>query len=249
MKIQVVSDLHTEFGESGMFMPCNIQGDVLLVAGDTGSDPQKIREFLLRYNKVPIIIVLGNHEFYGNDLSEIREQYAEALFQPGDNLFLLDNKELTLPQFPGYTFFGSTLWTDLLKADEDQIQQYMNDYHLIKKNGWKIKPEFTKGEHSRAKMFLDSSMSACRNKKIVLTHHLPSFQSVPIKYMGHFLNAAYASNLEELIYNHQPVLWVHGHTHDSKDFYLENTRIVCNPHGYYKQGENCQFNPEFVIEV
>ena len=249
MKIQIVSDLHTEFGESGNFLPSNIVGDVLLIAGATGSDPYKVREFLLRCNKVPVIIVLGNHEYYGNDVFEVREQYQEALFCPEKNLFLLDNKELTLPQFPGYSFFGATLWTDLLKADEDQIQHYMNDYHLIKKGGWKIKPEYTKKEHSVSKMFLDSAMSVCRNKKIVVTHHLPSFQSVPLKFMGNFLNPAYASNLEELIYKHQPVLWVHGHTHDNQDFYLGNTRIACNPHGYYKHGENFKFNPEFIVEV
>jgi hypothetical protein len=40
---------------------------------------------------------------------------------------------------------------------------------------------------------------------------------------------------------------VHGHTHDSVDYHVGGTRIVCNSHGY--GNENPAFNPGLVIEV
>lgn len=46
-------------------------------------------------------------------------------------------------------------------------------------------------------------------------------------------------------------LWIHGHTHDSFDYLLNGTRVVCNPRGYVKDGvnENPRFDPELMIEV
>jgi len=177
-------------------------------------------------------------------------KYKEVLDSPQENLYLLYNEELILPQFPGYSFFGATLWTDLATGDPEKIARYMNDYHQIKILGdTKFRPSHTRKEHVKSRQYLDQRMSLCKNKKIVLTHHLPSYQSTPHKYIGDFLNAAYASNLEELIFKHQPLLWAHGHTHSSTDYYLGNTKVVCNPYGYFQQEENSRFNPEFVVEV
>ena len=46
-------------------------------------------------------------------------------------------------------------------------------------------------------------------------------------------------------------LWVHGHTHDSFDYTVNGTRVVCNPRGYAKNGvdENAGFDPNFTIRV
>ena len=42
-----------------------------------------------------------------------------------------------------------------------------------------------------------------------------------------------------------------GHTHDSFDYPLGATRVVCNPRGYSQNGvnENPAFNPSFQLEV
>ncbi|MEO8655932.1 MAG: metallophosphoesterase, partial [Ramlibacter sp.] len=46
-------------------------------------------------------------------------------------------------------------------------------------------------------------------------------------------------------------LWIHGHTHDSFDYRMNGTRVVCNPRGYAKNGvnENARFDPDFIAEV
>lgn len=40
-------------------------------------------------------------------------------------------------------------------------------------------------------------------------------------------------------------------SHDSFDYVLNGTRVICNPRGYAKAGtnENARFDPDFTIEV
>jgi methylphosphotriester-DNA--protein-cysteine methyltransferase len=44
---------------------------------------------------------------------------------------------------------------------------------------------------------------------------------------------------------------VHGHTHDSFDYVVNGTRVLCNPRGYAKDGvnENVRFDPDLLVEV
>ena len=47
------------------------------------------------------------------------------------------------------------------------------------------------------------------------------------------VNGAYSSDLSEFILDHPQIkLWTHGHTHDTFDYMIGSTRIVCNPRGY-----------------
>jgi hypothetical protein len=45
----------------------------------------------------------------------------------------------------------------------------------------------------------------------------------------------------------RPALWVHGHTHDSYDYWVGSTRVVCNPRGY--DDENIAFDPVLVVRM
>ena len=49
-------------------------------------------------------------------------------------------------------------------------------------------------------------------------HHLPHARSIPQRFTGDLLNAAYASDLSDMIEARCPALWVHGHTHASCDY-------------------------------
>jgi calcineurin-like phosphoesterase family protein len=87
-------------------------------------------------------------------------------------------------------------------------------------------------------------------KTVVITHHLPSAQSVAERYKPSLTSACFASNLDDLM--GASVLWIHGHTHDSMDYVLHGTRVVCNPRGYSRSSatqENKEFNPTLVMVV
>ena len=84
---------------------------------------------------------------------------------------------------------------------------------------------------------------------VVLAHHPPSRRSIGGRYADDALSPAYASNLDELVENSGAALWVHGHTHISRDYRIGATRVVCNPRGYYGYELNPEFDPNLVIEV
>jgi hypothetical protein len=46
-------------------------------------------------------------------------------------------------------------------------------------------------------------------------------------------------------------VWIHGHTHDSFDYFLNGTRVVCKPRGYVKDGvnENPLFDANFLVKI
>ena len=112
MKIQVFSDIHLEFG--GRLPEQNPAADVIVIAGDTVpvEGNRKImlwQDIYFKYGqgKTPIIYVLGNHEFYGGNLTDIRkwskvmcDKYGFHLLDPGS--VVID----------GVRFIGGTLWTD-----------------------------------------------------------------------------------------------------------------------------------------
>lgn len=41
--------------------------------------------------------------------------------------------------------------------------------------------------------------------------------------------------------------WFFGHTHDSFDYKVSETRVICNPKGY--GSENKDFNPNLIIHL
>ena len=68
---------------------------------------------------------------------------------------------------------------------------------------------------------------------------------------GSPLNAIFVSDAEPLVAASGARLWIHGHTHDSFDYQVQGTRVLCNPRGYAKDGndENPLFDPRLVVEV
>jgi Icc-related predicted phosphoesterase len=87
-----------------------------------------------------------------------------------------------------------------------------------------------------------------------MTHHAPTYLSIVPGYRDSQLNYLYCSNLEDLIFETQPDVWVHGHTHASVDYDVGKTRVVTNPRGYIGYGkgggpENPNFNPNFIVEI
>jgi hypothetical protein len=99
-------------------------------------------------------------------------------------------------------------------------------------------------------------------KTVVVTHHCPGWGSVAERYKKDWITPCFASDLVRLM--GPPVsLWIHGHTHDSFDYVVRGTRVICNPRGYcyvFKNPgehgarqtikcENPDFAPGLVVEI
>lgn len=86
-------------------------------------------------------------------------------------------------------------------------------------------------------------------KKIVVTHHVPTFINYPPEYFGDVLNEAFAVNLTDYIYEHGPDYWIYGHHHKNiPDFKIGNTQLVTNQMGYVQNRENELFNNAKILK-
>jgi Icc-related predicted phosphoesterase len=154
---------------------------------------------------------------------------------------------------------GATLWTDFaLYGSEPRIveramaiaAQAMVDYRLIRMHGSRmLRPLDTLNIHQQQLGWLTQQLAEPTvHATVVITHHLPHPSSVHPKYTGDGLNPSFASDLSALV--REPVkVWIHGHTHESMDYVVNGTRVVCNPRGYLPQEPNAAFDGGLVVEV
>jgi predicted phosphohydrolase len=110
MKLQILSDLHTEFAE---FSPPETGADVVILAGDIGVGLGGIEWAASQFPNQPVIYVPGNHEYYGHDITLI----DELVKQSPENIHVLNNDAMVLN---GVRFLGSTLWTDFRLDGESE---------------------------------------------------------------------------------------------------------------------------------
>ncbi|SHL29057.1 metallophosphoesterase family protein [Chryseobacterium contaminans] len=130
-------------------------------------------------------------------------------------------------------------------------QPKMNDYKKITRDPSysKLRTIDTFKIHQLSKVWLQASLEVSKGlKNIVVTHHAPSIQSVPEHYKEDPLTSAYASNLEDMITEHQPLYWIHGHIHSPSRYKIGKTEIICNPHGYIDEKYN-GYEKELIIEI
>lgn len=247
MKIHILSDVHTEFSD---FDPPETDADVVVLAGDIGVGSGGIQWAERRYPKVPVFYVPGNHEFYGRDVRD-----TDRLFEAASaNIHVLSD---STHEFDGVRFLGSTLWTDFKLYGEGEAwlsrrraRTLIEDFVSIKNGGRLFTPEDSVELHEASKAWLVSELEKDFNgPTVVITHHLPASPSIAEKYKNDPLNPAFASRLEDIIDQHQPNLWIHGHTHVPCDYEIFGTRVVCNPRGYPSESSGKGFSPGLVVEV
>lgn len=249
MKIQLLSDLHIEFGPYE-YPACDC--DVVVLAGDIHTKDRGVKWALDNIVDTPVIYVLGNHEFYGKTyqklIIELKTLTAET------NVHVLEKDSIIIDDV---VFLGCTLWTDFELFGEPRVagyqcQQVMTDYKKIKKlpNYSKIRSLDTATYHKHSMAWLEKELINKQEKKtIVVSHHGPSIKSAhPLK-TEDITTAAYVSNLEDFILKHKPNLWLHGHLHNNSDYLIGDTRVVCNPRGYYPKELNIDFSPFRLIEI
>ena len=247
MKLQILNDLHTEFGN---FELEDTDADVVVFAGDIGVGFEGLKWMENQDIDKPFIYVLGNHEYYHHDMSIIDEIKARA---PA-NIHVLNNDVI---EIGGVRFLGSTLWTDFLLFGEtdkyfavQHAKKGMADFEVIKLKGKRFSPVDSIRLHEESLDWLKCMLSIpFEDNTVVVTHHLPSEKSVHPRFSKSLLNPAFASNLEELMDGGRVTLWIHGHTHDAYDYKLNGTRVVCNPRGYFGYERADSFNPDLVIEI
>lgn len=255
-RLRVLSDLHLEFRA----LHLEPRGeDILILAGDVHRGLHGLtwaHDYALRH-RVKVAYVAGNHEYYHTDLLDtlpLQVRFTACSF--GDVTFF-DNQTAIIS--PGVRFIGATLWTDYRLGDLDPLEQQgakllaaanLRDHELIWNGERKFTPDDAARRHAASVTYLRTALAVpFAGKTVVITHHLPSARSIAPRYADDALNPAFASDLDELVQTSGAALWVHGHTHDSADYHLGATRVLCNPRGYYPHELNPDFDVDLVVEI
>ncbi|VVM51814.1 metallophosphoesterase [Pseudomonas fluorescens] len=253
MRIALLSDMHLSV--NAIPFPA-VEADIVVLAGDIAR-PAKAIEWASAC-PVPLLYVAGNHEFYGSDLVSTYQQ-LNSLAQ-GTRIQVLERSEYI---HDGVRFLGCTLWSDyrLLDSPQDRelgidlATQLIRDFSHIR-----IAPDFpdlfTPAISQMIFLQTVAWLEDCfardsSTPTVVVSHFAPTRSSISPAFTGSPINSSFVSDLEARIQAWQPALWLHGHTHGSFDYRVGNTRVLCNPRGYAKNGinENPDFDDAFVIDL
>jgi predicted phosphodiesterase len=254
MKIQYASDLHLEFMENSDYLiehPLKPVGDILVLAGDIGHlDCVTYSEHPFwdwaAENFKQVLVVPGNHEFYGGyDLDHVVEG-AEGVIR--DNVRWYYNKSVAIGDVE---IILSPLWAQVLPHAEYIIERRVNDFRRIKYKGERLTSARFNELNRESVAFLQRALAESRaGKRIVVTHHLPSMMCIAPQYIGDILNGAFASEQAEWIDGCGADYWIYGHSHcNVGEQVIGGTKLVCNQMGYVPYNEHRNFVHDKVLEI
>lgn len=218
MKIGILSDLHLYFDPTWNFVP---EDDVYYICAGDISESRVDRNKFIKSHEGHMFTVLGNHDFY-------RESFWVG---PGHTV-----------EIGGLKIAGATLWTEMNSPLDWHI--YKNSLIDAKYINFMTEAAYNEA-HKIQKEFLLTS-----NADIIVSHHAPTRKSIHPRYENNAMNHCFASDMEEDIMNmhNPPKLWIHGHTHDSFDYMIGNTRVVCHPKGYPNEINYIEYKP-WIVEI
>lgn len=254
MKIQYASDLHMELRDNSRFLhdiPLEAVGDVLVLAGDTfylrdKIAPQKRFWDWASKNFRQVLLIPGNHEFYGN--GDITENGASWQWMFRENVGYYYNKVVRIDNVD---FILTTLWSEIPVQDMFYVHRGMNDFRQILYDGHRFLPENFNFEHDKCLRFLKQAVAESNADHIVVvTHHLPTRLVVAPQHKDSVLNGAFATELGNFIADSRIDYWIYGHSHTNIDAEIGRTKIVCNQLGYVAYGEHKNgFSGDKFIEL
>jgi predicted phosphodiesterase len=240
IRVQVISDLHTELGPLGAVTPAAVAtgADIVIQAGDIASASGAVQQAADLFPQTDVLAcVAGNHEFYDtgatiDDGIAAMRTAADALSAEQGRGVLVFENDVQVVEVRGVPvrLVGCTLWTDYAlfgdpERDRMSVVNALNDYRLIRGRVSSPLRAFLGGHDTlttsevlarfdESRDFLVKTLSEqFDGPTIVVTHHLPSLRSVASRYRKDPVSAGFASQLDDLV-GMGAALWVHGHTHD-----------------------------------
>jgi predicted phosphodiesterase len=267
VKIQLLSDLHLEIHPH--FVPRPAPGaDVLVLAGDIGSyqpgtmlsdgDFGLARFSPLQGWPTPVLFIPGNHEYDALDWDATHERLRRTCERLG--ITWLERETLVLG---GVRFVGTTLWSDfevLIDAGDpttvamkkrDKAYRAAN-FYLNKaatlRHGELLLAEQVRELALECQAWLRQALAQAFNgPTVAVTHFAPSLLSGDPRYGRNPGTAGFCNALDDLL--PQAKLWLHGHLHCRHDYVARGCRVVCQPLGYARKGEQDGFNDRFVLDL
>jgi predicted phosphodiesterase len=267
VKFQLLSDLHLETQPDQRFSPAP-GADFLVLAGDVGSyqpgsalpgEDFGLERFSPRNGwPVPVLFVPGNHEYDNLDFDDTHARLRETCGRLG--ITWLERETLLLD---GVRFIGTTLWTDFdaLAAQAPDTTRALKwrekafraaNFYLPKtgatRRGQPLLAQEWRELGLECQQWLRGELARpFDGTTVVVTHFAPSLRSADPRYGLTPGTAGFCNALDELLPHAQ--LWVHGHLHCHHDYQVDGCRVVANPPGYARKGEQEGFLPHFTVQV
>ena len=254
MKIQYASDLHLEFADNWRILkqeePMNVRGDILVLAGDIGylgDDNYQTHPFWdwVSKNYQQVIVALGNHEFY--KFYNLASMHDGLIGEIRPNIHYYYNAVVHIQDID---IIVSTLWANITLEDAYITEHSVTDFRRILYGEDILTFADFNREHKRCLEFIKLSVADSTAKhKIVVTHHVPSYQLMSPEFLGSQINGAFTVELADYIATSGIDYWIYGHSHRNIDKTIGTTRCVCNQFGYAFHNEHLTFDRNKIIEI
>ncbi|UXH78606.1 metallophosphoesterase [Roseateles amylovorans] len=217
-----------------------------------------------------VLYVPGNHEFDGLEYTPTYDRLRRTCEELG--IEWLDREVIVID---GVRFVGTTLWSDFdalavglptltqqLAARDKAFRAanyYLRKYSTLR-NGQPMLAEDLRALALDCQDWLRRTLETpFDGKTAVVSHFAPSLRSADPRYGLTPGTAGFCNALDAMF----PLadVWMHGHLHCLNDYVVETPqpergegavhrcRVVANPLGYEKKGEQEDFRPELVIEI
>ena len=211
----------------------------------------------------PVLFLPGNHEYDGLDFDETRLRLQQVCARLG--LIWLERESLVLQ---GVRFVGSTLWSDFDALSSDDAARgdiTLGQQLKAREKAFRAANFYLKKNHSlrggqpmlaadvRDQSLLDQAWlrealaQPFDGPTVVVTHFAPSLLSADPRYGLAPGTAGFCNALDDLL----PLakLWLHGHLHCPSDYVSQGCRVVANPLGYARKGEQDSFRESLRITL
>ncbi|MCW5254864.1 metallophosphoesterase [Verminephrobacter aporrectodeae subsp. tuberculatae] len=217
----------------------------------------------------PVLFVPGNHEYDALDFDAAHQRLRCTCERLG--ITWLERESVLLQ---GVRFVGTTLWSDFdalaggAGPNDPGLRLKLRDkafraanFYLRRTGGTRAGVPFL-AEPMRAQalacqQWLEAALQVpFAGPTVVVTHFAPSLRSADPRYGLVPATAGFCNALDALLARAR--LWLHGHLHAPSDYWVQGTRsdgsawqcrVVANPLGYARKGEQTAFQPRGSIAV
>ena len=218
----------------------------------------------------PVIFVPGNHEYDGLEFDEAHQRLRQACERWG--LIWLEQESVVLQ---GVRFVGCTLWSDFdglssapgpaandaeatapgalaehLKARDKAFRAanfYLRKNHSLQAGAPMLAEQVRELALQSQRWLRQALATGFDGPTVAVTHFAPSLLSADPRYGLTPGTAGFCNALDDLLPAAQ--LWLHGHLHCPQDYVSRGCRVVANPLGYARKGEQKNYRPELLIAV
>jgi len=250
MLIRYCSDLHLEGylttpeRQETMFLPHDPRdsSSVLVLAGDICSKMVPLVDFIKQVESrfVKVIYVPGNHEYYGSEMCHWNRVFRTLCRAELSNTYIAVGT-VEYCTIGGIDFIFCTGWADGGRTYQEEmcVATAVSDFRYITFDHRVFKVSDMQVIHRWQMNEVNDRLNLSKNKTVVVTHHLPIY-SICHPRFGTQHNGGFASNSDHVL--EKANYWIHGHTHDTIDTVIGNTRVVANPAGYGRETGRTEFN-------